>query len=158
MERAGVHIRVERMLADMDWDEFVSAAQAISWVAYLGTADADGRPHVSAVAPGFSPGTLWIATRPGSKKFRNLRENRSVAFYWPVGTEGPGELAAWGAATVRESDDDKNEIWDAGHFPFTLSQFFGAKEQADVAFGEVAISRARLLGPNFVAKVWVPSE
>jgi len=140
----------------MHWDEFVSAAQAISWVAYFGTADSDGRPHVSAVAPGFSPGTMWIATRPGSKKFRNLRLNSSVAFYWPVGSSGPGELAAWGHATIHESQESRDRIWDGGYLSFDLSQFFGPRESADVAFAEIAVSRARLLGPDFQARVWTP--
>ena len=146
------------MLRAMDWDEFVSAAQAISWVAYLGTADGEGRPHVSAVAPGFSFGTMWVATRPASRKFRNLRENGSVAFYWPVGSDGPGELAAWGNARVRETAVEIDEIWEAGHFPFDLARFFGPKETAHVAFAEIAVSRARLLGPDFVASIWQPSD
>lgn len=144
------------MLPAMEWDEFVAAATTISWVAYLGTADEHGRPHVSVVAPGFSPGTMWFATRPGSKKFRNLRRNPGVAFYWQVGGDGPGELAAWGDATLHDDQDSRNRVWDSGHLPYDLEQFFGPRESADVAFAEVAVSRARLLGPHFEEKVWVP--
>ena len=142
----------------MEWDEFVAAAKAISWIAYLGTADHEGHPHVSVVAPGFSPGTIWFATRPASKKFRNLRVNPTVGLHWPVGSEGPGELAAWGVATPLETADAKDSIWDGGYLSYDLSSFFGPRETADVVFAEIAVSRARLLGPDFGSKVWVPED
>ncbi|MBW3604544.1 MAG: pyridoxamine 5'-phosphate oxidase family protein [Actinobacteria bacterium] len=88
-------------MASITWDEMVDAAQRGGWTTYLGTADGDGRPHVAVVAPGFEHGTIWFATRASSKKCRNLRENTRVAFHWPVGnSDAPGELAAWGTATM----------------------------------------------------------
>jgi general stress protein 26 len=138
----------------MEWDEFVAAAQAISWVAYMGTADASGNPHVAAVAPGFSPGTIWVATRPGSKKFRNLRANPRVGLHWPVAGEGPGELAAWGSVVLHESADSTARIWDAGYMSFDLAPFFGSKDNSDLAFIQAEIDRARLLGPDFTSRVW----
>jgi hypothetical protein len=138
----------------MDWEEFVEAAKAISWVAYLGTADAAGRAHVSVVAPGFTPGIVWVATRPGSKKFRNLLENPSAGLHWPVLSGGPGELAAWGTAATHSSRESRDRVWEDSPFSFDLSQFFGEREQADVAFVEIRLGRARLLGPEFNRLEW----
>lgn len=134
----------------MDWSGFVEAATTTNWVTYLGTADASGRPHVSAVATGFSQGSVWFATRPASKKLRNIRENPRVGFHWPVGGQGPGELAAWGTATIHPREEH-DRIWNAGIFTYDLSQFFGSPDNPDLAFVEVTIERARLLGPNFSA-------
>jgi general stress protein 26 len=134
----------------MDWPGLVEAAKAINWVTYLGTADGSARPHVSVVAPGFSDGSVWFATRPGSKKLRNIRENPQVGFHWPVGGQGPGELAAWGTATIHPPEE-RQRIWDSGIFTYDLSQFFGSPDNPDLAFVEADIDRARLLGPKFVA-------
>jgi general stress protein 26 len=138
----------------MDWPSFVNAASSLSWVAYFGTADRDGRPHVSAVSPGFSPETMWVATRPASKKARNVAVNPNVAFHWPVGVEGPGELVAFGTATIHLDRRAVTRIWNAGHMTFDLESFFGPRDEADVAFIEIAVGRARLLGPDFRPSVW----
>lgn len=143
-------------MQSITWDEVVAAARAISWVAYLGTADSTGQPHVSAVAPGFSSGRVWVATRPRSRKFRNLRENRAVALHWPVSGEGPGELAAWGTATLHEDESSKQRIWGAGYMTYDLAGFFGDPTSPDLAFVEIAVERARLLGPTFESQVWRP--
>lgn len=135
----------------MNWEEFVSAAQSINWVTYVGTADSTGATHVAPVAPGFSDEAMWFATRASSKKFRNLLENPDVAFHWPVGSDGPGELAAWGTATVHPSSEDRHRIWAAGYFAFDLANFFGSADNDDLAFVRVTVERARLLGPGFVA-------
>lgn len=134
----------------MDWARFVEAATATSWLTYLGTADVAGRSHVSVVAPGFSDGSVWFATRTESKKFGNISENPQVGFHWPVGGSGPGELAAWGVATIQPKDEH-HRIWDAGIFTYDLAQFFGSPDSPALAFVEVAIDRARLLGPDFSA-------
>jgi general stress protein 26 len=134
----------------MDWFEFVEAATAIDWITYLGTADASGRPHVSVVAPGFSEGSVWFATRLASKKFRNIEVNPKVGFHWPIGGQGPGELAAWGRATIH-ARDEHSRIWNSGNFTYDLAQFFGSPENPDLAFVEVTIDRARLMGPGFEA-------
>lgn len=142
----------------MEWDEFVAAAKAISWIAYIGTADSRGRPHVAVVAPGFSPGVIWVATRPGSKKYRNLLENPHAAVHWPVGDGGPGELAARGSATLHATQESKAVIWEAGYMSYDLSQFFGSKDNSDLGFIEVRVERARLLGPGAQSKVFMAVE
>lgn len=134
----------------MDWAGFVEAATATDWLTYLGTADATGRPHVSVVATGFSDGSVWFATRPTSKKLRNISENPRVGFHWPVAGGGPGELAAWGTATVHPTDEH-HRIWNSGIFTYDLAQFFGSPENPDLAFVEVVVERARLMGPDFTA-------
>lgn len=132
----------------MDWEAFVEAANAINWLTYLGTADRHGRPHVSVVAPGFSDGSVWFATRTESKKLRNIGENAEVGFHWPVGSGGPGELAAWGTATIHPGAE-RQRIWDSGIFGYDLAQFFGSVDNPALAFVEVTIDRARLMGPDF---------
>ena len=134
----------------MDWAGFVEAATATDWLTYLGTADAAGRPHVSVVATGFSDRSVWFATRPSSKKLRNISENPQVGFHWPVAGGGPGELAAWGTAIVHPRDEH-DRIWNSGIFTYDLAQFFGSPENPDLAFVEVVVERARLMGPDFTA-------
>jgi general stress protein 26 len=132
----------------MDWAEFVEAATAINWLTYVGTADVAGRPHVSVVAPGFSEGSVWFATRKESKKLRNIAENPQVGFHWPVGAGGPGELAAWGTS-VMHSGSERDRIWNSGIFRYDLAQFFGSPDNPALVFVEVSIDRARLMGPDF---------
>lgn len=142
----------------MDWEEAVAAAHAISWVCYIGTADESGRPHVSVVAPGFTQGSLWAGTRPGTKKIRNLRQNPRASFYWPVHTgTGPGELTMRGVATIHEDLATKQHTWENVSFLYNLESFWQTPNNPDMVFIEVAIERASLLGPDFVRKVWKPA-
>jgi general stress protein 26 len=142
----------------MNWDRFVDAATSISWIAYLGTADEQGRPHVAAVAPGFAPGSIWFATRRSSRKFRNLSHNSRVAFHWPVGGDtGPGELIAQGTAAVFTTLEDRRRLWDSRVLSYDPAGFWGTPENEDLAFVEVEASSARLLGPGGVTERWVRS-
>lgn len=126
---------------------------------YLGTTSADGSPHVSVVAPGFTEGSLWFATRQSSKKFRNLVDDPAAAFHWPVGnTEAPGELIANGIARLFISAEDRSRLWESGILPYDMAGFFGSPDNPDLAFVEVEIASARLLGPDFVARRWVRSD
>ena len=138
----------------MSWEEFVAAARSISWIAYLGTVDISGAPHVSVVAPGFTDGSLWFATRRSSKKYRNVVEHRRVAFHWAVGGGGPGELVADGTVLLHDSDGERRELWGAGVLDYDPAGFFGSPENPDVVFVEVLVEHARLLGPDFVARRW----
>jgi len=143
----------------MEWERFVEAATASSWVTYLGTANTAGEPHVSVVAPGFTSGSLWFATRQSSKKFRNLTANTNVFFHWPVGnTSAPGELTARGHARVYTSGEDRRRLWEARVLPYDMAASFGSAENEDLAFVEVSIVEARLLCPDFVAGRWRRSD
>ena len=142
----------------MRWSEFVDAAREISWITYVGTADERGRPHVAAVAPGFSEGVVWFATRASSRKAHNLARNSEVAFHWPVGVgRGPGELAAWGRAVVHFGDEECRRIWESGVMSYDLEGFWESPENPDLVFVEAAVRRARLLGPDFVPRIWTPN-
>jgi hypothetical protein len=143
----------------MEWETFAEAAVATSWVTYLGTIDSTGRPHVSVVAPGFTNGSVWFATRPSSKKFRNLEGNPEAGFHWPVGSQSaPGELIARGVARSFTAAEDRIRLWEAGVVPYDLAGFWGSPDNDDLAFVEVEIAVARLLGPDFVARRWVRSD
>lgn len=136
----------------LGWDSLVEAAESTGWITYLATAEASGQPHVSPVAPGFTDGSVWFATRISSKKHRNLLENPSVGFHWPVGSGGVGELAAWGTAQSFGSSEDRSRIWESETFGYDLAQFFGSADNEDLAFVEATIHRARLLGADFRAQ------
>lgn len=140
----------------MEWDEFVEAARAISWVAYFATADALGMPHSSVVSPGFSDQRLWVATRRESKKYRNLMVNPRAGLFWPVGGGGPGELSARGPVVLHDSPEVRRLIWESNYFSYDLASFFGSPDNPSVGFVEIVLERARLLGPGFVASVWRP--
>lgn len=141
----------------MTWDEFVNAAEEIGWPAYLGTADARGRPHVAAVAPGFSSeGVIWFATRAGSGKHRNLMENPAVAFHWAMAGSGPGELFARGEARLHDSAEARERLWVEANLPYDPSSFFGSPDNPGVVFVETAVTSASLLGPDFRRRFWRP--
>lgn len=142
---------------DIGWDRVVDAAQRSGWTTYVGTVDADGGPHVAVVAPGFSEGTVWFATRASSKKAHNLRGHAGVAFHWPVGsTDAPGELAAWGTATLHDTDEARRRIWSSGVLPYDLASFWGTPENPELVFVEVTVRRARVQTQH-AAEVWVPA-
>ena len=143
----------------MKWEEFAAAASATSWVTYLGTVNRAGRPHVSVVAPGFTPGSVWFATRRSSQKFANLTANAAASFHWPVGNhDAPGEVIARGAAQLFASPVDRARIWDADVLPYDLSGFWGSPDNPDLVFVEVEVDHARLLGPDFVPQRWHRSD
>ena len=143
----------------MDWERFVEAAKASSWVTYLGTIDSDGCPHVSVVAPGFSQGSVWFGTRRRSKKFRNLLANSAASFHWPVGNhDAPGEVIARGVATLFETAEDRKRLWEADVLGYDMSGAFGSPDNEDLAFVEVKVGVARLLRADFVAERWVRSD
>lgn len=138
----------------MEWAEVVDAATRSGWVVYVGTADQLGTPHVAVVAPGFTDGVVWFATRRSSKKAANLRQRPEVAFHWPVGVgDAPGELAAWGTATIHDSAEERRRLWGAGILPYDLAMFFGDADNPDLVFVEVAVRRARLQTQH-AARVW----
>lgn len=141
----------------MTWEEFVAGAKAVSWLVYVGTAQANGRPHVAPVSPGFTDNTIWFATRTGSRKFRNLSENPKAAFHWPVGgTDGPGELFARGTARLYTSPEDRHRLWSNANLPYDPANFFGTPETADLAFVETSVAYASVLGPDFQRRTYRP--
>lgn len=155
--RAAPGDRHTRRLDPVEWNEFVAAAKSTNWITYIGTADAHGKPHVAVVAPGFESGAVWFATNRTSKKYRNLEQNQRAAFHWPVGSGGAGEVAAWGSATLHPSPADRRRIWESGIFEYDLDSFFGSPDNERVAFVEVVVEEARLIGPGFEIDRYRPS-
>lgn len=141
----------------MQWNDFVAAAQEVSWVTYVGTSDASNRPHVAAVSPGYTPGTIWFATNTSSIKFRNLVENPVAAFHWPVGGgAGPGELFARGAVALHTDELARHRLWTEANLPFDPAGFFGSPDNPQLAFVETKVTTASILGANFQRTVYVP--
>jgi len=129
----------------------------VSWLAYLGTASADGRPHVAPVSPGFTQDTIWFATRTGSRKFRNLVENPRASFHWPVGgIDGPGELFAEGGVRLYSSEADRRRLWAEANLSYDPANFFGGPETPDLAFVETIVTSASILGPDFHRSFYRP--
>lgn len=129
----------------------------MSWLAYLGTASATGRPHVAPVSPGFTEDTIWFATRTGSRKSRNLVENPRASFRWPVGgTGGPGELFAEGSARLYTSEAERRRLWTGANLPYDPANFFGSPDTPDLAFVETSVTSASILGPNFQRSFYRP--
>lgn len=140
----------------MDWETFASAARAVSGEAYVATSR-DGQPHVAAVYPGYTDGTIWFATRASSGKFRNLLVNPMAAFHWAIGTgTGPGELFARGTATLHTDLDDRVRLWSAGILPYDPEHFFGSADNPDLAFVETTVTSASILGPDFSRTFYRP--
>lgn len=141
----------------MTWDEFVTGAKAVSWLAYVGTSGADGRPHVAPVSPGFTGGTIWFATRTSTGKYRNLLTNPRIAFHWPVGgSEGPGELFARGTAKTYTSEVDRHRLWTEANLPYDPANFFGSPDTPGLAFVETHVESASILGPDFRRSFYRP--
>lgn len=141
----------------MQWSEVVAAGEAINWVTGFGTSGADGRAHVSFVAPGFGDdGHIFFATRPGSRKAINVSENPHVSMHWPVAGGGPGELFARGTATLHGDLEERRDIWQRGGFRWNLEDFFtGGITDPDLVFIDVAVTFARLLDGTG-RHVWTP--
>ncbi|MGH8912722.1 MAG: pyridoxamine 5'-phosphate oxidase family protein [Acidimicrobiia bacterium] len=141
----------------LTWDEVADAAEAISWITNVATVGRDGRPHVAVVAPGLAEeGKIWFATRRNTQKHRNLVANGEISFHWPVNTgSGPGELFARGVARLHDSDAARRRYWNVV-VPYDQSSFWGSPDNRDLIFAETAATRASLMGPEFIRRVWTP--
>jgi len=143
----------------MTWEEVADAAQAISWITYTGTVGRDGRPHVAVVAPGLAEtGRVWFAIRRDIQMHRNLIANGEISFHWPVDTaSGPGELFVRGVARLHDSDAARRKLWNVA-VPYDQTSFWGSPDNRDLIFVETRVTRASLMGPEFVRRVWTPSD
>lgn len=141
----------------LTWEEVADAAEAISWITYVATVGRDGRPHVAVVAPGMSEeGRVWFATRRDSQKHRNLIGNGEVSFHWPVSTgSGPGELFVRGVARLHDTDAARQRHWNRV-VPYDMTNFWGSPDNRDLILVETRVTRASLMGPEFVRRVWTP--
>lgn len=142
---------------ELTWDEVADAAEAISWICYVGTVGRHGRPHVAVVAPGLAEeGTIWFATRRDTQKHRNLLTNEDVSFHWPVTTgSGPGELFARGIATIHDSPKARTRRWNRV-VPYDMTNFWGSADNEALILVETRVTRASLMGPEFTRSVWLP--
>ena len=143
----------------LTWQEVADAAEAISWVTHVATVGRDGRPHVAVVAPGLAEhGKVWFATRRRTQKHHNLIANGEISFHWPVTTgTGPGELFIRGVARVHDRAADRRRLWNVV-VPYDQTAFWGSPDNRDLVFVETRGTRASLVGPEFVRRIWTPDD
>ncbi len=126
--------------------------------AFLATVQADGRPHVAWVSPGWRDGSLWISTFRDSQKGHNLVDGTSVALHWP---ERPDALMfARGQARVLADRDEIAATWAAGVLPYDPSMFFSGVDDPQLMFVELQLDHATVstLDPTVPKRRWTPAR
>jgi general stress protein 26 len=143
----------------LTWAQVAADCADLGGGAFLASVQADGRPHVVWVSLGYGDeGRLWLATFGHSQKAQNLRHSPAVALHWP---ERPDRLA-FARATARPVDDraESDRLWDAGVVPYDPADFFGTRDNPDLLFVELALTRVTfrsLFDPTGPPRVWTPS-
>jgi general stress protein 26 len=103
------------------WEQVVEFLQGAG-LAHLATVSSEGWPHVSVVSPAVEGDRLWIATRTGSAKARNIAVNPRAALVW----QPRAEIYLWAMAAVVADEAEKRRLWGSGVFAFDLSATFGS--------------------------------
>lgn len=129
--------------AGTEFDAEITATVAAATWAFLATAG--GRqPHVRVVHPVWEGRVVWIATRRGSAKVRQLQRNpRAELFYW---TSKGRHLTVTGVCTIVADPAEKARVWSvfkddriAGYDPGTIW-----KGADDPNFGVLRFDPARI--------------
>lgn len=120
------------------WSQLV---EHLTGFAHLATVRADGRPHVSKVAPAVDGDALWIATRASSRKARNIAEWPHVALMF----EPRAEVYLDCDAHLVHGAETKQAIWTSGLFAFPLEGFFGSHDHPDFVLVRLVPTAAILM-------------
>lgn len=92
--------------------------------AYLATVEG-GQPRVRVVFPAFEGRALWIATKPGSPKARQMRRDPRVELFFEVGAKRPTvHLTVTGVARFVDAAAEKARVWNAKLFGYDLGEFW----------------------------------
>lgn len=122
----------------MEWSE---VAAHLTGQAHMATIRSDGSPHISKVWPAVDGDTVWIGTRAGSGKARNLRVNRQAALMF----EPQAEVYLSGEGEVVADLETKRRVWASGVFEYPLESFFGSADRDDFVFLKVTPKRATVM-------------
>lgn len=138
----------------MTWSDVVALITGAG-PAHLATANDEGEPHVSKVAPVVDGDSVLFATRRKSGKARNFEGNPRVSLMW---SGNNAETHLW--ADVESIDDlaTRERMWTSGVFPYDPESFFGAFDNPDVLLVRLRPKRAvaMVAGANGLERrVWV---
>jgi general stress protein 26 len=117
----------EELYSSAERDEIISAARAIikaDPVAAFVSVDPLGRPRVRSVNTSSpdSTMTIWVATRPGTRKLAQIQENASVTLFYNNDSEG-NYVSIMGQAVLHENrrfieaNNPFSEQWTDQFFP-----------------------------------------
>jgi general stress protein 26 len=130
----------------MDEEAFWNRVRAVAKRAsraYLATVENSG-PRVRVVFPAFEGAKLWIATKPGSAKARQIRRDPGVELFYEVGANPKAEhLTIRGEARFIDDADEKQRIWNARIFGYDLSRFWPEGPQS-ADFGLLLVTPHRV--------------
>jgi general stress protein 26 len=140
----------------LSWDDLVAAVTAAGDGVFMATVDADGRPHVAFVSPGWGHEQLWISTFASSKKAANLRHRPEVALTCPASPDVNVLIRAEARCVT-----DPVEIaqrWADGVVPYDPGAFFSGPDDPEALFVELRPTSASIhsLAPGPVRR-WHPS-
>lgn len=143
----------ERTIEPITFDQFKDVASTLGDGVFMATVQADGRPHVAWVSPGWRGESLWISTFASSQKGVNLRQASEVAIHWP---ERPDAIT-FARAEVHVADrDEASAIWDEGVLSYDPGMFFSSKDDPEAMFVELRLTHASLnvLDPSLPVRRW----
>ena len=136
------------------WEEFAAVCSSLDEGVFAATVQADGRPHLAWVMPGWDGDRLWFATFASSQKAHNLRHQAEVSLHWP---QRPDAIAFCRATARLVADvEESNRLWDSGVLPYDLGNFFSGKEDPDLLFVELTPTLASVnsLDPTAPRRRW----
>jgi len=119
----------------MEWRD---VAKQLTGQAHIATVRPDGSPHVAKVWPGVEGETIWIASRAGSGKVRNLRSHPHAAVMW----EPTAEVYLSADAEVVADTSTKARLWNGGVFPYPMEGFWGSPDKEDWVLLRLTPTRA----------------
>jgi hypothetical protein len=96
-------------------EQFVAGPDASTWLA---TTDPDGRPHLAGVGALWHDGRFYVVSGPGTRKSRNLAENRRCAISVSLPTidlviEGSARRVTDDATLERLAQRFRDQGWEA---------------------------------------------
>lgn len=145
--------RPARIVERITFEQFQEVADTLGDGIFLATVQADGRPHVAWVSPGWKGESLWISTFRSSQKGRNLLQASEAAIHWP---ESPGAIT-FARAEVHVADrDEAAAIWAEGVLSYDPGMFFSSIDDPEVLFVELRLQHATLnvLDPSKPVRRW----
>jgi general stress protein 26 len=130
------------------WSDLVATVTSAGGGVFLATADADGRPHVAWVVPGWADERMWLATYASSQKAANLRQRADVAMTCAPTPEANVIIRA--TARLVTDPAEATQLWTDGVLPYDPSNFFAGPVDPETLFVELTPISATVaeLGPG----------